>query len=137
MTNSKPHAVIFVFLNQDNHVLLEQRAFKNGTIGPHWVFPGGHVEAHETDLEIAVKREAFEELGIIPLEFSPIPFEMKYHHKPDLTLTPFLITKWQGEIPDQILDQGNPTTWMHIDQLLETTPLDHVKNLTQYLKDNY
>jgi 8-oxo-dGTP diphosphatase len=62
MTTRKSIRVVAGLIRRDGKVLLTQR--KPGRhLGLSWEFPGGKVEAGETD-EIALMRELVEELGI-------------------------------------------------------------------------
>ena len=54
--------VVAAIIRQNDRILITQR-FDNVHLPGLWEFPGGKVEPHET-LEVALKREIFEELGV-------------------------------------------------------------------------
>ena len=55
--------VIAIFIDRQSRVLITQRGLTSSHAG-FWEFPGGKVEIDET-AEQALKREVFEELGVI------------------------------------------------------------------------
>lgn len=123
-------AVLFTLL-KDNQILLEERHFER--LGQtHLVFPGGHVEEGETP-EGALEREVTEELGIKILDFRKLDAEILYPHKPDLKLTAFLITSWEGQLPEKILDQDNPIIWVPMEEAL-ASPLERIRLLAKAVK---
>ena len=61
---SKPHIrVVAAELERDGKFLITQRP-EHATMPLMWEFPGGRVEAGETD-EVALARELLEEMGIV------------------------------------------------------------------------
>ncbi len=129
MKNAKIKVVIFIFLNGEK-ILIEKRIIENFT-GEQYLIPGGVVKQLES-LEDALKREIKEELGIIPLEFTPIPSTnikgLKNQH-----LFPFLINKWTGDFPKNVLDNGNSLDWLEFDEIL-TTPIVPTRKIIEALK---
>ena len=118
--NEEPKmAVLFIFY-KDCKILLEQRTFSS-FYSNLLVFPGGMVEDHELDNpEAALLREITEELGVEVEEFHPITDEEEFVSKNNRILKPYLITKWNGEIPEKILDQGNVAVWVDIEDVLNS-----------------
>jgi ADP-ribose pyrophosphatase YjhB (NUDIX family) len=54
-----------------------------------WLQPGGHVDASDSDLVSAARREAAEEVGLHQLELlSPVPFDLDVHDIPPLRSEP-------------------------------------------------
>ena len=68
-------------MNQEGKVLLQQRSFNKKKNPGKWAKTGGHVDAGETCDE-AMKREVFEEIGIILDNDNFINFEVIKRHSP-------------------------------------------------------
>jgi len=86
---------------------------KNQHQGEKWEFPGGKVEAGETAVE-ALKRELFEEVGIIVLnqtELSTIEFD--YADK-QVKLEVFIVDQFQNEPQPQ---ESQAAKWVNIKEL--------------------
>lgn len=109
-------AVIFILVKGE-YILMEQRTFSE-MYANVLVYPGGNVEAGETEEEAFI-REAKEELGITPLDYQVLE-EASYTSKNGVFVTPFLVKSWQGEIPDKILDQGNNLVWIELPKLKQS-----------------
>ncbi|MBI2086467.1 NUDIX hydrolase [Candidatus Daviesbacteria bacterium] len=122
--------VICVFTDGEK-ILTEKRLLENYS---EWqtLIPGGGVEDFET-IEQALKREVFEELGVIPLEFIVLPKEEQILGLNNQIIVPFLITKWQGELPEKILDSGNRLEWMIIEEVLNS-PIKPTKKIVEALR---
>ncbi len=125
---AKNSRVVLFALVKNNKILLENRPATG------YLVPGGAINAHE-NLEDALKREIMEELGIIPTEFKLLTNE----DIPGLnnnTLKPFIVTSWQGEIPENILDKKDPhpLEWMNIDKALISIPVKPTKKIVEVLK---
>lgn len=119
-------SAVFVLQRDDGRVLMETRGpkdkyFPNGTI-----YPGGKLEPGEVPVD-GMLREAFEELGILPLWHRPLitgrylyylPISGTRHISdtdvPELApfrVYAFLIRSWNGDVPSAIKDTGNPVSW--------------------------
>ncbi len=126
---TQKHAVI-VILIKGNQTLLERR-LPQSTFGNHFLFPGGGIEEDEiADPVIALKREAMEELGITPVDFFPIS---TLTGELGTLLQPFVVTGWEGEVPDKILDRGNPVFWQDL-ETVATSPLSSVQQMVKEAK---
>jgi len=66
--------VVACLVRRANHLLLCQRA-PSKRHGGMWEFPGGKVEASESDAEAAA-RELHEELGVTVVRAAPVIFEI-------------------------------------------------------------
>lgn len=109
--------VILIFLDGEK-IFIEKRVVK-GFDREQYLIPGGIVEETEMEnLETAVKREAMEELGVIPEEFITLPSQQEFFGMAGVILEPFIIKKWSGNLPQTILDEGNPTLWLNLEEIL-------------------
>lgn len=109
-------AIIFIFLRENNgktEILFEERDFATK---PHLLVPpGGTVKTEENEpLGDALVREIFEELGVIPEKYELLEIDEPLFSHSGKQLHPYVIEKWQGDIPDRVLDQGNPLRWENI-----------------------
>lgn len=118
MKKNKPTYVVLLIFTDSKKVFIEKRAI-DGFHKDQYLFPGGIVERAElNNLEITLKREAKEELGIKPLNFVAISNNEEIFGLGGVKLKPFVITRWEGNLPRKIIDQGNPTTWVEIEEVL-------------------
>lgn len=127
----KSTVVIFTLI-KDNKILVEKRPVK-GFLEDQYLLPGGAVMDLE-NLEQTLNRELLEELGIIPIEFELLTDE----DIPGLynnILKPFVISKWEGEIPNMVLDKEDPYSleWIEIDAIL-TSPIEGSRKIIQALQ---
>jgi len=123
------YAVIIILL-KGSQTLLERR-LPQSALGNHFLFPGGGIEEDEiADPVIALKREAMEELGIIPVDFFPIS---TFTGELGTLLKPFVVTGWEGEVPDKILDRGNPVFWQDL-EIVAKSPLPSVQQIAKEAK---
>lgn len=122
-TNSR---VVLFALVKESKVLVEKRPVK-GFAKLQYLIPGGTINAEE-NLEDALKREMMEELGIIPLEFELLTNEDIVGLFNNL-LKPFIVRKWQGEIPKVILDKEDPypLEWLDLEKALKLSPDPTIK----------
>jgi len=112
------HTNWFVYIDQDNHILLEQRP-QNGIWGGLWSFPEGKT-AEAPDNSLPIKNTLLE---------SPLP-EIKHvfsHFK--LTINPYLFTAE----PIPLVAENNRHIWVKIDQALTLGLPAPVKQLIQFL----
>jgi len=89
------HVAVAVIINGDGHILIAKRS-EHVHQGGLWEFPGGKVEAGE-NLEAALARELFEELGIKLLTCQPL---LEIHHDyPDklVFLDVWSVTDFSGD----------------------------------------
>ena len=92
----------------------------------HWDTIGGRVEDGES-LEEALVREAREEVGVMPVEFSLIATVRE--RRPDLYGDAlhhiYAVTHWQGGEPANVCDEHTELKWFGIsDMLLLTNIVD-------------
>ena len=129
----KKQIVLFALINK-NKVLIEKRPLL-GFKGVQYLIPGGAVEETELEnIEIALRREMLEELGIIPIEFSLLDCKNIYNTL-GIPLTPFIFSKWDGEIPTIVLDKDDqfPLEWVEIETVLNS-PIHATKKIAKAIK---
>ncbi|MBI2011418.1 NUDIX hydrolase [Candidatus Daviesbacteria bacterium] len=129
-------AVIFIFL-KDRKVLVEKRIRDAEKILKNQlIFPGGGLEEKDfDDLEVALKREIFEELGVSASKFSQLAKGLKIISAgKDASLHPFIIEAWENEIPEKILDKDVPLFWVDIEVMLESK-IAPTKKIAELVKD--
>jgi 8-oxo-dGTP pyrophosphatase MutT (NUDIX family) len=107
-------SVLFIFYNhQTNKILIEERSPDQIFSGKK-IFPGGSMEKYDNNnLVTAFKREVSEELGVTPTKY--LNLEYPIIGETGAILCPFLITKWDGNIPNKVLDKGNSLEWVDLD----------------------
>ena len=115
-----------LFIRPDGKVLLGLRAPTKKVWPGHWDTIGGHVEDGES-LEEALVREAREEVGVMPVEFSLIATVRE--RRPDLYGDAlhhiYAVTHWQGGEPANVCDEHTELKWFGIsDMLLLTNIVD-------------
>ena len=94
--NTKPITVVCAIIVHDNKILAVQRG-KNMSLPLKWEFPGGKIEANESEQD-CIKREIREELNIeIEVKNRLTPSYFEY---PNITieLIPYLAQYLSGEI---------------------------------------
>ncbi len=125
--------MIFV---QNNQALLEKKS-ENDPYSPLPTFTSGTMEDGETPLQ-TLMRESQEELGVKPTTFSQFLLE-GHTSKDGKTLFPFLITKWEGSIPEKVLDNQHHLYWEDIDKLTQHELADMqviTKSLQKFLAND-
>ena len=128
-----PQAVVFIFFDSENNKVLAEKRRADAKAHPNEViFPSGKID--KTDCGDAVKcllRETMEEIGVVPTEYVELIGKMSvYTDRKEFVLRPFLITAWDGDIPDRVMDKGNPLIW----QTLEEARNSKVKSKIQITK---
>lgn len=130
--------IIVYILTKGSKVLVEKYPKLDDTfLANQFVYPGGTIEEVELeDYALTLTREVQEELGIKPIEFSAVTNE-PLRITADLSISPFLVTKWQGKIPKNILDEDqNPLFWKDIN-FMEKSPIASVKKITKKIKEYF
>lgn len=114
---TKSRVVIFALV-KNNKILVEKRPVE-GFVDHQYLIPGGAINTSE-DLEQALKREAMEELGVIPIEYELLT-QRNISGLHDNILKPFIVSQWTGRIPEFILDKSDPhpLEWMEIEKALK------------------
>jgi 8-oxo-dGTP diphosphatase len=108
------HVAVAVIINSDGHILIAKRP-EHVHQGGLWEFPGGKVEAGES-LELALKRELQEELGIELQACEPL---LEIHHDyPDkqVFLEVCSVTAFSGEAYGR---EQQPIRWVSAASLSE------------------
>ena len=121
-------AVVFIFYDlKQKKYLIENRTAKQ-FLANEKLFPGGKVNDDEiNNLEKTLNREVKEEIGVEVKEYYDLKQEVK--GLGGFMLHPFLVTKWTGVIPDNILDSGGGLEWIDVNDFKPR--LKPVKTLLQ------
>lgn len=114
--NSSPNKAIEVvaaLILRENRLLACQRK-ENGSFALKWEFPGGKVEAGETDPQ-ALLRELREELAIEMLAATPV-FSHRhiYPDSPPIDLRFFRVLSYRGQIKNLVFQR---VAWVQIQEL--------------------
>ncbi len=88
----------------------------------HWDLVGGHVEPDEP-VDIALVREAYEEVGVIPLSFRHLGFFKDSQH--EATYHIYAVTDWSDGPPRLLGDEHTDLIWVPIDDANFVAPLAH------------
>lgn len=108
-------SVVYIFFDSTNNCLLVETRPKSQFLSGEKIFPAGKVKKDEIHkIENCLLREISEELDVKPLDF--IDFKVEIKGLGGYMLRPFLITSWEGSIPDNVLDSGAKLSWVHIDE---------------------
>lgn len=125
-------AVIFIIVDKTK-VLLEEQT-ETAEYPKAEIFPGGKVEKIDRNIVDSLIREVREELGILPLWFSELPQTEITLSPLGRVLHPFVVTIWDGDIPEKVLDNGHLLSWRELDDVIDS-PISSVSKLAQDLKD--
>lgn len=111
-------------LLRGQEVLMAHRSPTRKNYPDTWSFPGGHVEDDET-LDQALKRELFEEIGILAKSWSFIRRFDDPMSNPEnrITFHVFVVEQWEGE-PTNINDEHTQICWVKLDKAA------HMQDLT-------
>ncbi|MCI1261848.1 MAG: NUDIX domain-containing protein [Tetrasphaera jenkinsii] len=115
-----PIAIAVAVLVRDGRALLGHRHPNRRWYPDCWDLIGGHVEPGETPEE-AVRRECREEIGVEIEEFRPLPMAVS---DPNLDLSAFLVTQWQGEPTNTAPDEHDDLAWFTADEIAHLTLAD-------------
>lgn len=126
--------VVALIINpQNKEVLIEKRADNSNFMPGEELFLGGKVEPLEEDTpEATLSRELREELGIVPINFTPLVSEIYGEAGRKLIL--YAVHSWQGVLPGKVLDVGNPVYWKVIYEL-GNSRLQSVRQIAAVLLD--
>jgi len=121
---------------QNEKVLLGRRRKDDGVFGGYWEFPGGKVEAGESD-EVALKREFFEELNV---ELGEAKYFKTLHwNYPDKTLELrfYLVAIPAAQLSKIKLNVHDELEWVQIEnvdrQSLMPANLEILENIKAHL----
>jgi 8-oxo-dGTP diphosphatase len=123
-------SAVFV-LYRDGLVLMEQRPETDAYFPGEWLFPAGKVEDGETP-HAAMHRELGEELGVLARDWQFLGVGRTiYYARPGQQshrMYPALVTRWDGEVPDAVLDSGAPLAWRTLAEATRS-PVEHVQQI--------
>ncbi|XUY30441.1 NUDIX hydrolase (plasmid) [Agrobacterium sp. rho-8.1] len=107
---------------EDGRVLMARRADHKKQFPGHWDLIGGRVDQGET-LEVALIREAQEEIGLMPTAFRDLgtfnddETEATYHL--------FVVTEWSNDPPKLLGDEHTQLVWVRVSEANSLSPLAH------------
>lgn len=112
---------IFVLWDSKRRLaLMEDRPDLKPGSEHYWVFPGGKVE-HGESPEYTMEREMWEEVGLSPRRWCPLPGEMRSRPIPGTKSDragpdgwrthAYVVTDWFGDPPARTLDGDAPLEW--------------------------
>lgn len=130
MKSNQTSVVISLFVDGEK-VLTETRLLEDYK-NPQVLIPGGIVKDFETEEE-ALIREVSEELGVTILEFEKIPVDEEIRGIKNQLLIPFFVKRWEGFLPEVILDKGNKLKWLDIDKVLKS-PIQPTRKVVEAFK---
>lgn len=111
--------VLFIFYDHKTHKVLSEKRLPTDLYYPNQtIFPSGKVKQDEKDnLGKALLREVREELNVIPKEYFELKSKMPIiGDNNESVIYPFFITKWEGVLPDEVLDKGNKLVWETLEE---------------------
>ena len=91
--------MVWAILRQDNRFLLTQQSVLDCS-GGTWTFPGGKVNAKDTDNIAAIYRKLKEEVGLKSARFR----KLFHTHSGIYHINVFLCDQWSGELRPACLD---------------------------------
>ena len=122
----------YAIIKNGNKFLLEQTTIRNDY---KWCFAGGHLQHNETAL-VALKRELFEELGLINIKISKLD-TVKYPEK-NFIFNIYLITdKIDTSKLKYQLEEVNATKWFTKKELLKMVDNDLLLQPHKFIVTNY
>lgn len=134
MVNSakpKLHVAVGVILRQQQVLLALRHA--NQHQGDKWEFPGGKLEQDEA-VEVALKRELYEELAIEVTACQPL-MQLNYDYpERSVLLDIWLVTAFSGE-PQGV--EGQPLQWVDIATLHQLTFPDANQPIVARLQQDF
>jgi 8-oxo-dGTP diphosphatase len=106
--------VVGIIINVEQEILIAQRPFDKYK-GGLWEFPGGKVEANESQLE-ALQRELLEEIGVIVQAAEPwLTIQHDYGDRV-VQLNTWLVTEFSGQPQGR---EGQAICWISKDKFSE------------------
>ncbi len=122
----------YAIIKNDNKFLLEQTTIRNDY---KWCFAGGHLQHNEAAL-VALKRELFEELGLINIKISKLD-TVKYPEK-NFIFNIYLITdKIDTSKLKHQLEEVNTIKWFTKKELLKMVDNDLLLQPHKFIVTNY
>lgn len=113
-------AIACAALVHDGRVLMVHRRPSREHYPDCWDLAGGHVEPGESP-EAAVRRECFEELGVLVRDPAPITLTIS---DPGLEMHAFVVTDWDGEPHNAAPDEHDGLRWYRPSELAGLTVAD-------------
>ncbi len=109
----RTHVAVGVIYNTTKDKVLISKRLRNQHLAGYWEFPGGKVESNE-DVETALKRELFEELGIVVSKAETFTSVSHDYPNKKVLLDVWKVTDWSG-IPES--RENQEFCWVSIHEL--------------------
>lgn len=134
MSKEAPQVVVFIFYNSERDEVLLEKRLPTSSFANLEIFPGGEIEPDELDdIEQALRREVREELGVEPTRISQITTTEDIFGETGKRLRPYLITEWEGQLPETVLDKGNRLLWART-EATANSELQSMRKITESLR---
>ena len=119
-------AAVYLILLKDDHILL-QRRYKTGWMDGKYSLASGHLDGNES-VSKAIKREAFEEIGITIENDDLIPATVLHRKSPDQEYIDFffIAKHWKGTPEIMEPNKCDALEWFSLNNLPDNI-LPHIK----------
>ena len=118
--NQRTHVAVGVIYNSTKDKVLISKRSINQHLSGYWEFPGGKVEYNE-DVNTALKRELFEELGITVIKAESYTSVRHDYGDKKVLLDVWKVSEWRGRPETQESEPDNEPL-LHCCQRAQSPP---------------
>jgi len=111
--NTRIHVAVGVIFSPDKKQVLISKRKANQHLAGLWEFPGGKVEKGE-NIQLALKRELYEELGIKPEKINQLTTISYNYPDKNVLLDVWQVSKWHGQPEPR---ENQELKWVNTDEL--------------------